>query len=305
MKNQKPIVNQKNFRQKVAKLSKQHFLAIVVKPMRLGIRAWTCPYCDFSAIHRWSWHSQGAHRWPWRSHSAHPWPAMVQRWSIADIEKKSEKNQHVHVVKMKVKSHERQNSTIERKARKEPGLWRATGWRSTENRWRRWTLGVQLGGRFWNSCNALPAKITPKRVWKNRSFADILLLKNTRAKLSKQKLYIKHLHQLRQNDPSVPHNELTSTAVRSIRIEAQAQKNRDSIIIVTGLITESYCIVVCDIAKEIGITLTDTFFKIRRFLKDNKQAVWAIHGLDITEPYLSPVYFLLLSYRHYIDLLFL
>ena len=39
-----------------------------------------------------SWHSQGAHRWPWRSHGAHAWPPIVQRWSIADHGKISEKN---------------------------------------------------------------------------------------------------------------------------------------------------------------------------------------------------------------------
>ena len=63
---------------------------------------------------------------------------------------------------------------------------------------------------------------------------------------------------------------LTPTSVRSIRIEAQARKNRDNNIIVTGLITEDDCIAVYDIAKEIGVTLTDTSFRIRRFSKDNK-----------------------------------
>ena len=63
------------------------------------------------------------------------------------------------------------------------------------------------------------------------------------------------------------------TAVKSIRLHAQAQKNRDINIIVTGLIAEDNCIAVCDIEKAIGVTLTDTSFKIRRFGKDNKHVV--------------------------------
>ena len=39
-------------------------------------------------------------------------------------------------------------------------------------------------------------------------------------------------------EPTIPHNELTTTAFRSIRFAAQAQKNIDNNFIVTGLITE-------------------------------------------------------------------
>ena len=39
---------------------------------------------------------------------------------------------------------------------------------------------------------------------------------------------------------------------------------------VDGLITEDDCMAVSNNAKEIGVTLTDTFFKVRIFGKDNK-----------------------------------
>ena len=41
-------------------------------------------------------------------------------------------------------------------------------------------------------------------------------------------------------------------------------------IIVTGLITEDDCMVVCDITKEIYVKLTDLSFKVRRIGNDNK-----------------------------------
>ena len=66
---------------------------------------------------------------------------------------------------------------------------------------------------------------------------------------------------------------LAPTAVKSIRLHAQAQKNRDINIIVTGLIAEDNCLAACDIEKAIGVTLTDTSFKFRRFGKDNKHVV--------------------------------
>ena len=84
MKNQKLMVNQKNFRHKVAKLLKQLSLAIVVNPMELGIWAWMCPYWDSSAIHRWSWHSKRPPSMvmaiPGRPSLASDGSAMVHRW---------------------------------------------------------------------------------------------------------------------------------------------------------------------------------------------------------------------------------
>ena len=73
-----------------------------------------------------------------------------------------------------------------------------------------------------------------------------------------------------ENEPTVLHNELTPTVVRSIRIEAQTQKNIGNNIIVIAFITGEDCLAVHDIVKEIGATLTDTSFKVRRFGKDNK-----------------------------------
>ena len=73
-----------------------------------------------------------------------------------------------------------------------------------------------------------------------------------------------------ENKPTVPNNELTPTVVKNVRIEAQAQNSRDKNIIVTCLNTEDDCITICDIAKEIGVSLMDTSFKVRRFGKDNK-----------------------------------
>ena len=59
MKNQKfMMVNQFFFQQKVANLSRQHFFAIVVKAMGLGIWTWTCPHWHSSAIRWWKWHSR-------------------------------------------------------------------------------------------------------------------------------------------------------------------------------------------------------------------------------------------------------
>ena len=72
-----------------------------------------------------------------------------------------------------------------------------------------------------------------------------------------------------KNEATVPHNELTPAVVRSIGTETQAQKNRDNFI-VTGLITEDVPSAVCDSAKEIGVTPTDTSFKVQRFGKQNK-----------------------------------
>ena len=71
-------------------------------------------------------------------------------------------------------------------------------------------------------------------------------------------------------EPKVLHNELTPTVVRSFRIAAQTQKNKDINFFVTGLITEDNSMAVCNIAKEIAVTLTYTSFKVRRFGKDNK-----------------------------------
>ena len=51
--------------------------------------------------------------------------------------------------------------------------------------------------------------------------------------------------------PTVPYTELTPTAVKSIGIEAQAQKNRDNNILVTGLITEHDCIAVLRIQNRL------------------------------------------------------
>ena len=103
MENQKFWINQKLFRKKVAKLSKHYCFEIVVKPMGLGIWAWTCPYWVSTAIHRWSWHSKEP-----RS------VAMAILWrpslSIVDNEKKSKFwkipsswELNVHFVKMKEK----------------------------------------------------------------------------------------------------------------------------------------------------------------------------------------------------------
>ena len=61
--------------------------------------------------------------------------------------------------------------------------------------------------------------------------------------------------------------------VGSIRIEAQAHRNRLNNPIVTGLITEDDFIAVCDIAKEIGVTLTDTSFNTPELGKVNKHLV--------------------------------
>ena len=88
-----------------------------------------------------------------------------------------------------------------------------------------------------------------------------------------------------KNEPTVPHNQLTPTAVRSICIETQAQQYSENNIIVIGPITVDNCNAVRDIAKEIGVTLTDTSFKIRRFGKDNKHVVCAIHELKLTKPF--------------------
>ena len=76
-----------------------------------------------------------------------------------------------------------------------------------------------------------------------------------------------------KNEPTVSDNEVTRNAFRSIRIETQVQKNRDNNIIVTGLITEDGRIAVCDVAKEIGGSLTATSFKNRRLGKVNKHVV--------------------------------
>ena len=115
MKNQKPMVNQKFFRQKVAKLSKQHSLAILVKAMGLGFWAWTCPYWDSTAIHI--------------GHAGPMAPIPDQRWFsdgpsliMKKIQRKivQVESWHVHVVKTKVKSHERQLSTEQEKQWKWP-----------------------------------------------------------------------------------------------------------------------------------------------------------------------------------------
>ena len=89
----------------------------------------------------------------------------------------------------------------------------------------------------------------------------------------KQEILRQFFASIAKNEPTLPHNEVTPTAVRSIYIEAQAQKNRDNNNFVTGLITEDDCYAVFDITKEIGVTLTDTSFKIRRFGKNNKCVV--------------------------------
>ena len=58
--------------------------------------------------------------------------------------------------------------------------------------------------------------------------------------------------------------------VRSFRTEAQAEKNWNENIIVSGHNTEDECMAVCDIAKKNGVTLTNNSIKVRRFGKDNK-----------------------------------
>ena len=54
-----------------------------------------------------------------------------------------------------------------------------------------------------------------------------------------------------KNEPMVLHNELTPTAVRNIRIEAQAQENRNKSIIVNGLITVDDCIALSTLRKDL------------------------------------------------------
>ena len=73
-----------------------------------------------------------------------------------------------------------------------------------------------------------------------------------------------------KNETTVLHNELTPTVVRKIRTEAQARQNRDNNSIVNGLFTADDCMAVCHIAKEIVVTFTDIFVKVRRFGKNNE-----------------------------------
>ena len=72
--------------------------------------------------------------------------------------------------------------------------------------------------------------------------------------------------------------------VRKIRNEVQDQNNWNIVIILTRLITEYHCIVVCDIAKEIGVTLTATSLKIRNFGHDKKHVVRSILLVTLDAP---------------------
>ena len=53
-------------------------------------------------------------------------------------------------------------------------------------------------------------------------------------------------------------------------MKVRLREKKDQNIIITGLITEDDCIAECEMTKEIGLTLTDTAFKFRRFGRDNK-----------------------------------
>ena len=67
-----------------------------------------------------------------------------------------------------------------------------------------------------------------------------------------------------------PHNKLTPTVVRSIRIEVQAQKLEIITLLSLVLILKTIAWQYATLRKRFGVTLTDICFKIWRFGKDNK-----------------------------------
>ena len=83
-----------------------------------------------------------------------------------------------------------------------------------------------------------------------------------------------------KNEPSVPHQLLSEVFALKLRL----REKKDSDFINSGLIIEDNCIAVCDLAKQIDVTDTDTSFKIRRCRKDNKHTVWAFHLVNLDGP---------------------
>ena len=116
----------KNFyRQKVAKISKQHFVEIVVKQTNgawnLGLNVPVLRLqCNSPMINTFSGGQSIAMAILWRPSLASDDSAMVHHWYWKKSRKKivQVENWHVHVVKMKVKSHERQLSTEQEKLAK-------------------------------------------------------------------------------------------------------------------------------------------------------------------------------------------
>ena len=134
----------------------------------------------------------------------------------------------------------------------------------------------------------------PKLVWRKNErqsfFAEIVLLNQlySFSETLRPEIVRQFFASIAKKEPIVPRKELTPTAVRSIRIGAQAQKKRGINIFITVLNTEDDCNAVCDIAKEIAVTLMDTPFEIRRVGKYNKHVVWAspLVPLDVPCPLL-------------------